>query len=211
MANKIVIRNNASKMLSRALKVIEKVKKEDLKEIAEKCVETAKDTLSLTITNPDFTQKHEFDLVNEIGYLKTAPNEYSIIAPLSNNPEIELEMYYAEYGAGIGTSKERSIRPKTNYVRTGGTTKKGGETFKPPSGYWFYPLIGKEWVEYKVDKLGRPRRKVHDRWGYTNTSEPANYMFEARETAKKEFKKLGEKVEQRIKTNIKRYKPNIKK
>lgn len=205
MAKKVVI-NNISKQLNNVKKVIEKVTKEDIKRIAEKGVQVAKDTLLLSVLDEDFTQKHEYSLVDEIGLKQNSSSRFTIVAPMSDDPEIVYEMYYAEYGAGIGADnrKQKSVIRKSGYVRTGGNAlAKFGVDL---NGYWFYPLIGKEWVENKTDKKGRPRTKTHGRWGYTNTSEPANYMYEARKAVQKEFKALGDKVNQRIKTNIKRNK-----
>lgn len=195
---------SGSKKISQIINVVQKVKTEDIERISKKSLDEAKNALLMTVSNKNFTQKHEYSLVNEIGLEKVSNSQYKIVAPISNDLEIKYEMYFAEYGAGVGSSSARSIRPRSGYVRTqsmGNATLKYGHSLK---GYWYYPLLNKEWVEYKTDKLGRPRKKVHGRWGYTNTSTPANYMWTAREVARKEFRLLGEKIEQRIKTDIKR-------
>lgn len=170
-------------------------------QIANESLEIARSTLTAAIPLADFTQKHGADLINEIGIKKTLPskvdiskgNAYKIYAPVSGDNEIAYEMYFSEYGAGIGASQNE--HPPTpladlHYVATK----------VQPNGYWQYRL---EQPLIRIDKLGRPRKKNYN---YVNTSRAVNYMWHARTYARmrlKEYKKgLIKELKVKVGTNI---------
>ena len=187
--------------------------------------QVAKTTLMLGSTNAntadlEFMQKHGQSLAFEIGLVQTSPNTYEIVAPMSGKEDIAYEMYFAEYGAGLGskmatknvartydsskTPPLQDLRPKSGYVRSptlGNATLKYGYSL---GDWWYYRTFNMEHTEDKIDKLGRPRKKVHSRWRFTNTSEPINYMYNAREEMRKELHKLTVKLKTKIRTKIKR-------
>ena len=169
---------NVTKTINEIIKTVKGLDKE-VAEIAKKGLETAKSTLSYVAPIPNFTQKHRRLLVEEIGLIQTAPNEYKIVAPLSGNTEIAYEMYYAEYGAGIGAMNnlDKSSRPISAYTPHYQTMDE--------EGYWkYYELDG------TVSKV--------------NTSEPANYMYMARKRIRKEMNNTTVKMRTKIRTVIKR-------
>lgn len=149
------------------------------KTIANDGLQHAKLILALAIESPTFTQKHGEQLVNEIGLSEFSSNGYKIYAPITqgdmSNPDsmeranaIKYEMYFAEYGAGLGASQAKSSAKGAvalNYVRTQ-TPRKDGS--------WTYPLIT---PELKVNDEGEIRE--YD-YAITNTSEAVNYMYSAR-------------------------------
>lgn len=146
------------------------------REIANEGLDIAKQKLTVAISNPFFTQKHEYALVDEIGLRQSTPrrktnikqgNAYTLYAPVSGDRDIAYEMYFAEYGAGIGAASAK-FKPTTfaklHYIPTKVLA----------NGYWYYRLIN---PIIKKDKSGRNRQKNYN---YVNTSIPVNYMWAAR-------------------------------
>lgn len=172
----IVKGKNIANSIKQIIQDLEGIDKE-LAEISKKGLETAQRTLIIESQNPNFTQKHGQLLANEIGLIENDINQYEIYAPVSGDPDIAYEMYYAEYGAGVGSSNalDKSSRMGSGYI-----------PHTRADGYWVYPLIDGTWSSL------------------VNTSEPANYMYQARQTIRQEMKKLKIKLQTKIRTRIKR-------
>ena len=167
---------NISKKIQSIIDELDGLDKE-IAQVAQKGLETAKQTLSEKVTDNKFTQKYGILLVNEIGLIETAKNQYQIVAPMSNDPELAYQMYFAEYGAGIGAyeDSERFLRPTSGYVAT--RVNK--------DGYWWY-----------YDLTVKVKR--------TNTSIAVGYMKSARKLMTKEMKNLSKRLKTKIHTRIKR-------
>lgn len=174
----IIKGKDISKNIDGIIKELKGLDKE-IAEIARKGLGVAQLNLSKAMGYSQFTQKHGEQLVNEIGLMQVAPKEYKIYAPVSGDREIAYEMYYAEYGAGIGANfaLDKQNRPISGYIPK--YTRKEG-------GYWgYYDLEG----------------NLH----IVNTSMPVNYMYNARSVMKRAMKKLSTKLQTKIRTAIKRY------
>lgn len=140
-------------------------------EIANAGLQHAKMKLALAVNDPDFTQKYGFSLVDEIAIEQKSIFNYTIYAPKSGDNDIKYNMYFAEYGAGLGASQaERSATGvvKLDYVPT--RIIKKGEF----AGYWYYNLLE---PEPYVNKEGEVAITMT---GFTNTSKAVNYMWSAR-------------------------------
>lgn len=152
-------------------------------QIANESLEVARSTLAAAINLNDFTQKHEMSLVHEIGVKRTTSkkgdiskgNAYKVYAPVSGDNEIAYEMYFAEYGAGIGAAM--NPHPPTPIADLHYT-----DTKVDIDGYWYYRLI---YPKIKTDTLGRLRKKSYNR---VNTSRAVNYMWSARTYARTRLK-----------------------
>ena len=166
--------------------------------------EKAQEKLIKALDDNDFTQKAGGRLVDEIGVVKVSNREYQIVAPISGNVTVfytyiykgqtkskrgktmesyynlPLQMYYAEYGAGIGIENtERAFRPSSGY-----TAK-----YVRKDGKWSY-----------TDLKGN--HKVVD------TSKPVGYMASARKQMKEDLKKVKKRISANIRTTIKRNRGN---
>ena len=170
-------------------------------EIANAGLQYAKMKLALAVNDPDFTQKYGYSLVDEIAIEQKSIFNYTIYAPKSGDNDIKYNMYFAEYGAGLGASQaERSATGvvELDYVPT--RIIKEGEF----AGYWFYNLLE---PEPYVNKEGEVAITMT---GFTNTSKAVNYMWSARrlmgnllkEQIQKCEKKIGAKF--KVSTRIKR-------
>ena len=170
-------------------------------EIANAGLQYAKMKLALSVNDPDFTQKYGYSLVDEIAIEQKSIFNYTIYAPKSGDNDIKYNMYFAEYGAGLGASQaERSATGvvELDYVPT--RIIKEGEF----AGYWFYNLLE---PEPYVNKEGEVAITMT---GFTNTSKAVNYMWSARrlmgnllkEQIQKCEKKIGAKF--KVSTRIKR-------
>lgn len=188
----------ARKKVELTIKAIEFLSNQ-VQPIAEKGKERAQLKLAVALTDPTFTQKHESELVSEIGVKRVQSGKevgYQVYAPVSGDNEIKYEMYFAEYGAGLG-AQEAEHKPgavKLNYTPTKVSS----------SGYWTYRLVH---PVIRVDTLGRRRKR---NYRVTNTSKAVNYMWSARKLMSAELKlavancesKMGFKF--KTKTSIKR-------
>lgn len=170
-------------------------------EIANAGLQYAKMKLALAVNDPDFTQKYGYSLVDEIAIEQKSIFNYTIYAPKSGDNDIKYNMYFAEYGAGLGASQaERSATGvvELNYVPT--RVIQDGKY----QGYWFYHLLQ---PEPYVNKEGEVAITMT---GFTNTSKAVNYMWSARrlmgnllkEQIQKCEKKIGAKF--KVSTRIKR-------
>lgn len=195
-------RNNSFKNLSRKLEDIQKeIQKteEDIKKIAQDGKEKAQETLAEAIGDDNFTQKAGGLLVDEIGVVKVSNREYQIVAPMSGNVTVfynytykghitskrgqtmqsyynlPLQMYFAEYGAGIGSSPQRAIRATSGY-----TAK-----YVRKDGKWSY-----------ADLKG-----IHQ---VVKTSKAVGYMSSARKQMKEDLKEVKKRISANIRTRIKR-------
>ena len=131
----------------------------------------AKMKLALAVNDPDFTQKYGYSLVDEIAIEQKSIFNYTIYAPKSGDNDIKYNMYFAEYGAGLGASQaERSAKGvvELDYVPT--RVIQDGEY----QGYWFYNLLQ---PEPYVNKEGEVEMTTI---GFTNTSGAVNFMWSAR-------------------------------
>lgn len=189
-----------AKKLNTTQKAIQELADSTL-EIAEKGLEHAKMKLALAVNYPDFTQKYGFSLVDEIAIEQKSIFNYTIYAPKSGDNDIKYNMYFAEYGAGLGASQaERSAKGvvELNYVPT--RVIQDGEY----QGYWFYNLLQ---PEPYVNKEGEVAITMT---GFTNTSKAVNFMWSARRLMgimlKRQIqnceKKIGAKF--KVSTRIKR-------
>lgn len=159
-----------AKKLNTTQKAIQELADSTL-EIAEKGLERAKMKLALAVNDPDFTQKYGFSLVDEIAIEQKSVFNYIVYAPKSGDNDIKYNMYFAEYGAGLGASQaERSAKGvvELNYVPT--RVIKEGEF----AGYWYYNLLE---PEPYVNKEGEVAITMT---GFTNTSKAVNFMWSAR-------------------------------
>lgn len=159
-----------AKKLNTTQKAIQELADSTL-EIAEKGLEHAKMKLALAVNDPDFTQKYGFSLVDEIAIEQKSVFNYIVYAPKSGDNDIKYNMYFAEYGAGLGASQaERSAKGvvELNYVPT--RVIQDGEY----QGYWFYNLLQ---PEPYVNKEGEVAITMT---GFTNTSGAVNFMWSAR-------------------------------
>lgn len=159
-----------AKKLNTTQKAIQELADSTL-EIAEKGLEHAKIKLALAVKDPDFTQKYGFSLVDEIAIEQKSVFNYIVYAPKSGDNDIKYNMYFAEYGAGLGASQaERSATGvvKLDYVPT--RIIKKGEF----AGYWYYNLLE---PEPYVNKEGEVAITMT---GFTNTSRAVNFMWSAR-------------------------------
>ncbi len=138
------------------------------KEIAEEGAQYAKKILSLAIESPTFTQKHGEKLVNEIGVSQFSSNGYKIYAPISGDEEIKYEMFFAEYGAGLGASEAK-------FSATGAVSLNYVPTKIKDDGTWAYPLVE---PTKTLNKKGELKTYYYN---ITNTSEAVNFMYLARE------------------------------
>lgn len=178
------------RMTQKQLKALE----EKAKDIAETGKTAAQTKLAMAIGESDFTQKHGSQLVDEIGVKKTNKNAYVVYAPITRDNEIKYEMYFAEYGAGLGADTAEH-KPggaiKLDYTPTGNATALG----------WNYPV--EPYV--RIDKLGRKREKHYK---FTNTSKAVAYMWTARQVMKTRMKEeitaCEKKMGFKFKTSIKR-------
>lgn len=164
------------------------------KDIAEEGKAAAQTKLTMAIGEPEFTQKHGSSLVEEIGVKKAGKSAYVVYAPITGDNEIKHEMYFAEYGAGVGadTAEHHPTKlTKLDYTTTNAT-----------SFGWNYPVL----TPYiRIDKLGRKRKKHYK---FTNTSKAVGYMWTARQTMKIKVKEALTACEKKagfkFKTSIKR-------
>lgn len=138
--------------------------------------------------NMDFTQKHGgVRLANEIELIENKQgSSYTLVAGQNATEEIKYELYFAEYGAGLGATSSfvgsgyQGI--SDNRYSLGGD----GHFHKDTSGeYWWYP-----------------NENYEGTGNYTNTSTPIHYMEEARVWAKKQFATTSKE----LKTAIRRAK-----
>lgn len=170
-------------------------------EIANAGLQYAKMKLALAVNDPDFTQKYGFSLVDEIAIEQKSIFNYTIYAPKSGDNDIKYNMYFAEYGAGLGASQaERSATGvvELDYVPT--RIIKEGEF----AGYWYYNLLE---PEAYVNKEGEVEMTTI---GFTNISGAVNFMWSARRLMgimlqrqiQKCEKKIGAKF--KVSTRIKR-------
>lgn len=108
-------------------------------------VKVAKRVLGHESQDHKFTQKYGSTLVNEIGSTRPVSRRSKkinrkIIAPISDDIEMQLQMFFAEYGAGLTTDPETPqigyapTQPKKNIYAIG--TRGGGLTL---SNAWYYP------------------------------------------------------------------------
>lgn len=168
------------------------------KTIANDGLQHAKMILALAVESPTFTQKHGEELVNEIGLSEFSSNGYKIYAPVSGDNEIRYEMYFAEYGAGLGASQAKSSAKGAvalNYVRTQTPHKDGS---------WTYPLIT---PELKVNDEGEIKEYTY---AITNTSEAVNYMYSARVLMSMEMQQAIADCEKAMNGKFKRISEKIK-
>lgn len=161
------------------------------KEIAEEGAQYAKMILSLAVESTTFTQKHGKELVNEIGVSQFLSNGYKIYAPISGDEQIKYEMYFAEYGAGLGASEAK-------FSATGAVSLNYVPTQIRDDGTWAYPLL--EPVN-TVNKKGELKKYYYN---ITNTSEAVNFMYLARA-------QMATKMQQAIKDCEKTMKGKFKK
>lgn len=174
------------------------------KEIAEEGAQYAKMILSLAVESPEFTQKHGAELVNEIGVSQFSSNGYKIYAPISGDEELKYEMYFAEYGAGLGANEAK-------FSATGAVALNYVPTEIRDDGTWAYPLVEPQKVVNKKGELKTYYYRI------TNTSEAVNFMYFARvqmalkmqeaiknceKTMKGKFKKISGQI--KTSTNITR-------
>lgn len=172
----VVKGKNITKKIDKIIEDLKGINKE-VAQIARSGLDVAKLNLAKGVQYTNFTQKHGEQLVNEIGLVEISPNNYQIVAPISGNQEIVYEMYFAEYGAGIGrkNSLDKSLKAKSGYV----------PKYVHKDGYWLYKDLNGE---------------VHR----VNTSTPINFMFIARSVMRREMKDLSKKLKTKIRTRIKR-------
>lgn len=204
-ANNIVKKSN--RIINKALNKLQA----SSEMIANEGLQMAQATLVAAASSHDFTQKHGEMLMNEIGIQKISKNGYKVYAPVSGDNEIiKYEMYFAEYGAGLGASEAKSTPTGVaayNYIPQ--FVIQEGEH----AGYWFYPLLEPRPYVNKEGEL-----KISSK-GFTNTSVAANYMWAARQAMKttlnqkiaeteKEIGKGFKKPSFKFKTNITRPKSN---
>lgn len=170
------ITKNISSKIDKIIKELKGVNQEIAK-IAKEGIDEAQRTLASATFNENFTQKYGMQLIDEIGLVETSPNSYRIVAPISGDEEMALQMYYAEYGAGVGAnnSLDKSPRAISGY--------KAQWTSK--YGYWSY-------------------KTLQGKWHRVNTSEPANYMFRARNLMRLKMKQLKIRLQTRVRTTIQR-------
>ena len=173
-----------------------------IENLAEECKEIARETLMQYAQEPLtgtslFTQKHGEELVNYIvaqpitssGKQSTDKNSKSweVRAGVNVSEEIALELYYAEYGAGIlADTVAISQRPIPKYTPN--------HTLK--SGYWYFKLLeGQTTVKTHGKHIG-----METIYGYTNQSIPVRYMAIARKWGR--LKMVGKR--NTLKTSITR-------
>lgn len=136
--------------------------------------ETAKNLLDIATANTDFTQKHRRQLVSEIQKTEgETANSYVISAGAFASPEIKYELYYAEYGAGIGALPDA---PPSPYIPKNKVIKSGDF-----QGYWFYKKI------YPEEK------------GFTNTSIPVEFMRLSKELTREKLRQENNKFYKKTK------------
>ena len=171
---------NISNKIKGIIEELDGINKE-VAQVAEKGLMTARRTLASKVNNNDFTQKYGEALIMEIGLVEKSPNNYEIVAPMSGNPEIAYQMYFAEYGAGVGANgidgktSQRTLRATSGYTPT-----KVDE-----NGYWtYYDLQGHHHT--------------------VNTSIAVGYMETARKEMTIEMKNLSKRLKTKIHTRIKR-------
>lgn len=162
------------------------------KDIAEEGKAAAQTKLAMAIGDAGFTQKHGSSLVDEIGVKKAGKSAYAVYAPITGDNEIKYEMYFAEYGAGVGA--DTAEHKPTNLV------KLDYKTTNATAHGWNYPVE----PYIRIDKLGRKRVK---RYKFTNTSKAVGYMWTARQTMKIKLKDALKKFEK--KARVKLYKTSI--
>lgn len=183
-----------AKKIGTTINAIDRLQK-STKSIAEQGLLTAKTTLASAVDLEDFTQKHGEFLVDEIGISKFSASGYKVYAPITQGDnEIAYEMYFAEYGAGLGASVAKNT-PKgaTEFIYI--PTKVNEE------GYWFYPLIAPQEVVKKNGEIDVVTAK------YTNTSVAVNYMWAARQTMKIYLNKEIENCQKRMGFKFKKLAP----
>lgn len=166
--------------------------------IAQAGCNKAKEVLAAAIYSPDFTQKHEQLLVNEIGVSEFSATGYKVYAPITQGDNnLAYEMYFAEYGAGLGASMAKST-PK------GVTELVYIPTTEHYDGYWFYPFFPKDVPKEIIKKNGEPALSTH---GFTNTSIAVNYMWSARQEMKRLLNQEIENCQKKTKIKFKRLSP----
>ena len=171
---------------ARVLSSIDEIEKKFKIEFAKGLVDIGKQAVDIakqTLKSTDHTQKYGDALVNEIGGDLTQFG-FLIKAPyLNNTDEMRKQMYFAEYGAGIGsTYKKDNIHggAKWGYYTT--------KLDKSPRLYRRDLTSGSSLNSYKFMRNsnavdGRPRGA--NIWvGITNRSKPASYMKAARKFVK---------------------------
>lgn len=159
--------------LNNIIKTIEQEVPKKTEEIAVLGHQTAQATLGLaTLDNLTFTQKHRTELVNYIDLWKIKDNEYQISAGINAPDEVKYELYYAEYGAGLGALPNS---PPSPYIPKGRVIKDGKW-----QGYWWYTKLF-------------PQEQ-----GFTNTSVAIEYMKFSKETSRLELKKANTDLAKKI-------------
>lgn len=166
-----VRKTQISKKLDKIIKALDKFEQTP-EQIAQEGLQTAQINLAVSVDTPEFTQKHGMSLVDEIGVRQVSEHKYEVYAPVTQGDnEIAYEMYFAEYGAGLGASMAKNIP-------TGATELVYIPTQNRSDGYWWYPYVEPKEV---VNKKGETIMASH---GFTNTSIAVNYMWSARQTMK---------------------------
>lgn len=158
------------KKLNATQKAIERLA-ESTAVIAQTGLQHAKIKLACSVDDTDFTQKYGYSLVDEIDLEQKSKYNYIVYAPKSGDNDIKYNMYFAEYGAGLGANQaERSATGvvELNYVPT--RVIQEGKN----QGYWYYNLLQ---PEPYVNKKGEV---VMTMQGFTNTSKAVNFMWSAR-------------------------------
>lgn len=159
-----------SRKLKATANLFKKIDKDGLKVIAEQSLAVAKQTLADGVSEPNFTQKYGDILIEEIGLENDNPQTYRIFAPITNTREMKLQMYFAEYGAGVDAMRGGNI-PSSGYTP---------HAPKYENGKWeYYTLMGEKRL--------------------TNTSIPVGYMREARRFAKDNLVEQIAKIKTQIK------------
>lgn len=161
--------------LNNVIKAIKDEVPKKTEEIANLGLQTAQTTLGLaTLDKNMFTQKHRAQLVSQITMNNgEKENSYVISAGANATPEIKYELYYAEYGAGLGALPDA---PPSPYIPKGKVIKSG--EFQ---GYWFY------------------KKLYPDEKGFTNTSMAVEYMRGSKLLAREELKKANIELSKKIK------------
>ncbi len=145
--------------LNKDTSIVEKAIKKSLDELSQDVLEVAKNVLRIDSSDPEFTQKHGAILAEYLSVQKDGNTR--VIAPIEYaSEEILWELYFAEYGAGLGTS-HNILGSNSNYINYGKHILING------IDHWFYPT-----------------NPIGDEYDLTPTSTALGYMLEARMYAK---------------------------
>jgi hypothetical protein len=163
--------------ISKNLKTLTKVMKEmgactaeDLIDSINETTINASEVAKQALAETEHTQKYGDELVNEIGVKPASLTRLNaqIYAPINDTEEMRNQMLFAEFGAGITATGDNKYFKKPQFTE---------KQQKDSKGRWYYISTENDKNPdnfYKYNKKGELLLR-------TDRSEPARFMYQARE------------------------------